>query len=774
MATQTTVSVMIGATLGGTFKTALGSAQNSINALGGVIKKFDNDSKQISSFRQLQKATLKTNQEWKQAQSEVSKLAREISTTDKPSKTLQSNFNKAKKEASLAKQAFLQNKNATREMGDALTKAGINTSNLTKEQTRLIKSSEVLRLNQSKLAKIQTATNNNLARRSAFRSQIGDVMALGASLYGIIRPAVAFESAMADVKKVVDFETPTQIKEMEQDIKRLAKTIPLSLDGLASIVASGGQLGIPRQELAKFAETAAKMSVAMDMSADEAGQAMAKLSNVLQVPIGEIGKVGDVVNHLSNNIAATAPEIVEINLRAGAMSRSFGLAYNEVSALAGTFVAMGKSPEIAGTAINMMASRLQLLPVASGKARDSFDELGISMSEYKNLIETGQGQEALLTVLEALKNVQGVKRAEIMKNIFGEQAQRHVNSLVESLDTYKDNIKLVSSETAYAGSMQQEFEARSATTANNIQLLKNNVAILATNIGSVLLPAINKVIAVFTNATAKISDFANKYPVLTQYIGIAVASLMALKIGVVGIGYAFTFLASPVLMGISVFTKLQTVFALAKVGALSMLPAIKAVGVAFLTNPIGLLITGIALGAILLIKYWKPISGFFQKLFTPVIAVFKNVWEWVGNLWQNIQSVFDGIKNCVKDSVIGKAWNFMFGEDDKKEEDSKTNKPVSIGSAVADDDFSNAQNPATIGSAMADEDSSIPTNQHSAVSLEKASIKAGSQNNVSISAPITVNTTAGMNPQDVAREIDLKLKERENQATRRQRAINYD
>ncbi len=378
------------------------------------------------------------------------------------------------------------------------------------------------------------------------------------------------------------------------------------------------------------------------------------------------------------------------------------------------------------------------------------------MNEYKNLIETGQGQEALLTVLEALKNVQGVKRAEIMKNIFGEQAQRHVNSLVESLDTYKENIKLVSDETAYAGSMQQEFAARSATTENNMQLLKNSVAILATNIGSVLLPAINTVVGIFSRATSKVSDFADKYSVLTQHIGVAVAGLMALKIGVVGVGYAFTFLASPVLMGISVFTKLQTVFALAKVGALSMLPAIKAVGLAFLTNPIGLLITGIALGAVLLIKYWKPISGFFQKLFTPVIAVFKNVWEWVGNLWQNVKNIFDGIKNFVKDSAIGKAWNFVFGGNDEKEEDSNQQKPASIGSAVASDNLA------------------VPSSTNNTVSLEKAPIKGTSSNNVNVSAPITINTTAGMNPQDVAREIDLKLKEREQEAGRRQRAVNYD
>ena len=217
---------------------------------------------------------------------------------------------------------------------------------------------------------------------------------------------------------------------------------------------------------------------------------MAKLANVLQLPIEEMGLVGDVINHLSNNIAATAPVIVEVNLRAGAMSKSFGLAYNELSALAGAFIAMGKSPEIAGTAINMMTSRLKLIPVSSGAAREAFDQLGISMKDYTKLIESGNGKEALMTVLEALTRVQGIKRSQIMKDMFGEEATRHVNSLVESLDMLKTNFQLVADATEYTGSMQREFAARSATTENNIQLLKNQMAVLATNIGSTLLPAI--------------------------------------------------------------------------------------------------------------------------------------------------------------------------------------------------------------------------------------------------------------------------------------------
>lgn len=751
MAVQTAVSVVIGAELGGSFKGAFGSAQKQLGTLGNAIKGLNSTSANIKSFKALGRDTLEARHEWKSAEAEVAKLAQAIRTTDKPSKTLQTNFRNAKKEAALAKSTYKQNSTALSQMSVTLKTAGVDTKNLTAEQTRLGKALDTLRTRQTALAAIESKKQANLANRTAYRSQIMDVVALGGTLYGMIQPAVAFESAMADVKKVVDFESPEQIKEMENDIKNMSKAIPLSLDGLASIVAAGGQLGIPREHLAGFAETAAKMSVAMDMSADEAGQAMAKMSNVLNTPIDQMGKVGDVINHLSNNMAATGPEIVEVALRAGAMSKSFGMTNNEVAALAGTFVSLGKSPEIAGTAINMMASRLKLLPTKGKEANKMMKQLGISMKDYTKLIEGGQGQEALLMVLEGLQKVQGVKRADIMNKLFGENAQRHVNSLVEGLDKYKENLKLVADETDYAGSMQREFAARSATTENNIQLLKNQMAVLATNVGSTLLPAINSVVGIFGKAAGTLADFAEKHPTLIKYIGLAVAGMASMKIATFGLGYGFTFLKGGVLSIMGIFTQARTVFSLLRLGIGGLIPIIKAVGMAFLTNPIGLVITAIAAGAFLVIKYWKPISAFFKNLFAPVVAVFKQVWSWVSGLWEKAQNIFQGIKEWVKDSWVGKAWNWAFGSD---EEDESKPAPPKLGESVAEDSSSTSSN---------------------VVELPNSSVSTSTnQSSTSVNAPITINASPGMSAEEVAKQVSKELDAREQTAARRQRGVNYD
>lgn len=746
MGVQTAVSVIIGAELGGTFKGAFTSSQKQLDTLGRSIKQLNTTSENVNAFKELRQSTLQARQQWTSAEAEVKRLAKEIKNTEKPSKELNNSFRNAKKEAAVAKSAYQQNKAALKEMSTSLKAAGVDTKNLTSEQNRLGKALDILRQRQTALTAVENKRQANLSKRSMYRSQMMDVVALGTSLYGLVRPAVAFESAMADVKKVVNFETPQQVREMENDIKNLSKRIPLALDGLAQIVAAGGQLGVPREKLTEFAETAAKMSVAFSITADEAGQSMAKMSNVLQMPIDQMSKVGDVINHISNNIAATAPEIVEVNLRAGAMAKSFGLAYNEISALAGTFVSLGKTPEIASTAINMMASRLKLIPVSSGAAREAFDQLNISMAEYTEMVESGRGKDALMTVLEALKNVTGIKRSQIMKEMFGEQATRHLNSLVEGLDSLKSNLNLVANEADYANSMHKEFTTRSATTENNLQLLKNQIAVLTTNIGSTLLPTINSMVGIFGKAASSLADFAERHPTLIKYIGLAVTGMMSFRLATFALGYGFTFIKGGILSVISIFTRMRTAFSLLKLGFGGLVPIIRSVGAAIVSNPIGLIITGIAVGAALIIKYWKPISAFFKRLFEPVVEVFKNVWNWVTNLWEKAKDIFSGIKEWIKDSWVGKAWNWAFGSNDEQP------KPPEIGQTVVENtELSNVKE--------------IPPTPVSNTST---------QTNVSVNAPITINASAGATAEQIAQQVSMELNAREQAAQRRQRGVNYD
>ena len=77
-----------------------------------------------------------------------------------------------------------------------------------------------------------------------------------APLLGAAKAAIDFESAMADVKKVVDFDTPQQFKAMGQDVLALSKRLPMAAKDIVAIVAAGGQAGLGKDNQAELGSEA--------------------------------------------------------------------------------------------------------------------------------------------------------------------------------------------------------------------------------------------------------------------------------------------------------------------------------------------------------------------------------------------------------------------------------------------------------------------------------------------------------------------------------------
>ncbi|WP_322597213.1 phage tail tape measure protein [Mergibacter septicus] len=151
----------------------------------------------------------------------------------------------------------------------------------------------------------------------------------------------------------------------------------MTAEQLATITATGGQLGVAEKDLKAFTTTIAKMSVAFDMSADESADAMAKLANVYAIPINEIDKLGDAINELSNNSPAKAEQIVKVLGRIGGTAKDFGLTQNAATALSSAFISLGKPAEVAGTAINGMLTKLATADKGGKKFQEALSMLGV-------------------------------------------------------------------------------------------------------------------------------------------------------------------------------------------------------------------------------------------------------------------------------------------------------------------------------------------------------------------------------------------------------------
>ena len=580
---------------------------------------------------------------------------------------------------------------------------------LQQQQAAIGRSVTSLNRRYTRMQAIQTRLELERGSREKMRSEVMGVIASVGTVIMPIKVAMDFESSMAEVRKVVDFDTPQQFKQMGDDLLQMTHRIPMTGRELAQIAASGGQLGIARKDIAGFTETVAKMSVAFDMAADQAGDSMAKLANVYKIPIAQIGRLGDAINHLSNSSPAKASDLVNTLGRVGGVAKQFGLTELQTASLANAFISLGKTPEIAGTAINGMLTKLSTADRQGSKFQRTLKNMGISAQELKANIAQN-GEQALVDFLKQLNKLPKAEQMGALVDLFGLEYADDVAVLAGNIEAYEKSIRALKEtgsdgKPLFAGSMDKEFAARSATTANNVQLLKNQLMHLAISIGSVMLPAVNSLVAGLKPWVDYFIRLSEAHPELVRNVYKLIAALVGFKAGSFVVRYLFSFLTTGALQLGSVFLGLRgaiwrvaAAFRLFQIGRavtalrmfglsarharalISMLSgSLRFIGTAFgwvvnagrmlvgflpmvgkafmalgrflLTTPLGIALTLMATAAYMLYARWGDVVGgaksMWQDLCSVVGAVASAVAGFFANMWTTVQNLFSSAISAI-------------------------------------------------------------------------------------------------------------------------------
>lgn len=506
---------------------------------------------------------------------------------------------------------------------------------------------------------------------AGFSTLASSATAVMGSIRGLADPAIKFESAMADVRKVVDFDTPEQFKEMGNDILKLTRTIPMAGEEIAAIVAAGGQSGVARENLLGYAKDAATMGVAFDMAAGDAGEAMATMANVLGKPITEMAQFGDVINHLSDNANSKAKDIVNVITRVGSDTRMLGLSENQAAALGSTFLSMGKAPELAAQAVKGMSSAF--LQLKAGAHEKELKQLGFTTKSFAAAMNK-DAQGAISSFIEKVKKMPKDKQYPLLAKVFGKQYADDVLLLAQNTGEYNRQLGLLQETDAngnlkYIGSMQREFENRSNTTENKLTKLKNSLTEIAEKIGKAFLPVITSFVENITPVIYSITEWVETNPQLMEWVLTIGGGVGAVVGGLLTLHSAFSFVTAGLLPFLklgkflggflgnflfSAISKLSLGFGyligyIAK-AAMMFGKAIIMMSRALLTNPIGLLIAGIAVAAYLIYDNWGKIGPWFAELWQTVSGAFSSAWSSITNFcseaWTNISNFFtSGIGN---------------------------------------------------------------------------------------------------------------------------------
>jgi len=681
-----------------------------------------------------------------------------------------------------------------------------------------------------------------------FRTAAVAAAGLSAAIALSTKAATDFESSMADVRKVVDgLESPKAFKEISQEILDLSNRMPIAAKGFADIFAAAGQAGIPRKELKAFAEEVAKTAIAFDMTAKEAGTAMAKIKTSLSMSLDELNRFTDAINHLSNNTASTAKELVDFTLRAGAVGKSAGLAAKDTAAIGAAMIAAGAESNVAATSFrnvikalsrgssmtdrqidalkrlgyaqssavtneaaysdavrresenridiarretNQLAKELnrrfrdQMTSLrdemddeteayteglqdraeeqikqlrrqesqeldalrkreqATGKSQqkeiyalqDSFEEkidairdnlrdelkerrradrdkltrlqdqmddekevqldaleknfedikakekalMEERLAEIKSQAEAGATKAAealakglqedavgtITDVFERIRELPKEAQLSTISDLFGDEA-RAIQPLIQDLDLLKKSLNLVANEQDFAGSKTDEFLARVATTANQIQQAKNQVENLAIVFGQTLAPALGSIMEAFSPLVQGFAKLLTDVPILAPIIatlGIAFIGLTAALPAIAGLISIVAQLggSAALLAGAAKAAALFKGAVVALGGAFAALKGAFAVVAGILSGPVGwAALIGIALGAVYTFRdeigavfygIASTIVDAFINLGATLIGPFQNAIAWINqNFFDKFKELFTSLTEYAKE-----------------------------------------------------------------------------------------------------------------------------
>ncbi|GFY65140.1 phage tail tape measure protein [Trichonephila inaurata madagascariensis] len=628
----------------------MAGSSKQLSRLGGTIRQLDTSMKSVSKFKELSSGVSVAGQSWRKLERRVKALAQEMKKTEKPSKDLKAKFDKASASVIKTRTDYLKKKEALRVFSEELRKSGRDIQSLIRT---CLKSRRDERFS---------------AQRTHFKSQILETGALALTFGTPFKAAIDFESFMADIRAVKKFSKEKEANdrgfmELGQGIKELSRTIPLSAAELAQITTSGARLGIEeKKDLLEFTEIVSKMAVNFGMSVEEIGSAVSNLHSIYGMSLEDLKNLGNLVNHIASNTTVEAKDLMTaMNIASGA-AQQFGLKIEQTAGLVSALIILGKQPKKAAEIISGVLVKFQTASEQGDEFRETLEEIGIDIEELEENIKKDP-QKALLGVFETLKKIDS---PDILFKLFG-SGSKDIALLLENLNEYGKVLDLLANKEELKKSLEEEFSDRASTTASKLKLLKNSIAEVGMNLGSVMLPILKPIVEWLKWGSECIALFAEKYPTLTQAIMGTIAALISLKVLFVSGGYIFSLFMGTVwslaAKAIATFSFLSTYAIPAVITGLSVLKAttlslaIKAfpllslalsavVGgfriltAAMISNPIGAVIAVIATGATLIITNWQKVKNFFSSIWEYIKSIIKPIGEmfsWLGN---TIGSIF--------------------------------------------------------------------------------------------------------------------------------------
>lgn len=474
------------------------------------------------------------------------------------------------------------------------------------------------------------------ARRAQLR---GETMALGGmalGLYGIMRPAMAFEQQMSKVG-AISRAGGADLDRMTQTARELGATTPWSArqaaEGMEYLAMAGFNVN----------QTIAAMPGLLEL-ATAAGSDLGRTSDIASdmltgfgMGADEMGRLGDVLTATFTSSNTTLEMLGETMAYTAPSARAAGVSIEQTAAMAGLLANEGIKGSRAGTALNAMLNKLAS---PSKEAATAMEEFGIVVKDANG--DFRDVPTILAEMQKATENMGSVGRAEFLSTVFGLEAVNAASTLLEqagagSLQAYAESLK----ETGIAARVAQQM---SDNASGALKRLNSATEGLLISVGDRLIPMLAKLVEELVPLVEKTMAWVDANPQLVETIAMVAAGLLAMKFAGVAVRWAIEGLFLGLIkadkalsllvlaagkgikalffLGRSAIWAGRAGFWLLAKSVTATVAAVRLLGRAFLASPIGVQIAAIAAAAFVIYDNWERIVGFVKDKIEVIRAAF--------------------------------------------------------------------------------------------------------------------------------------------------------
>lgn len=457
-----------------------------------------------------------------------------------------------------------------------------------------------------------------------------------------VKAAMEFDKSMADVRKAIDFKQgEVGIKKFGNQLIKLSTELPYTASELSKIAASAGFAGYKESEILPFVRAAARMGVAFQMTAEQAGDAMVALRASMGLTQPQVEQLGDAINYLSDQFQGTvnAADLTEVTKRIGAIGKAAGLTSEQVAGLGAAFLASGTPTEVAATGLKNFLNALtkgsnaslaqstalaslfgpeglaELIKNGKGKSKKAARGAAVDIAEEMARNMQIDPEKTIKSVLDRMAKLPKEMQVSTAGALFGEESKAAIMPLLTNTKLISQAFDLVRGKQAFAGSMQKEFANQMKTSSSQMQIFQNGINAMGISIGTALLPSLNAIMKTVTPVLVKFAEWAQNNQGLVTSIVLIGGALSGLVI------------VLPIIAG--VVSAIGTIGA-AITGVMAAVPLLAGIGTVFalVVPPIGLAaaaIAGVAALAFVVVRNWRPISAFFANLWNTIVATAQQI-----------------------------------------------------------------------------------------------------------------------------------------------------